>query len=78
MYMIRARKQTNPHIMNRPRKLVNSSWSTSNFVPWELHALLINHLSCILCSSPLSDSFKIAVDISAANGESRGKACDKI
>lgn len=74
---MRASTHANPHIAKRPEKLFSSSLSTSNFVVCEVQALLISHLSWILCRSPLSDSFRIAVDKSTATGESRGNACRK-
>jgi hypothetical protein len=36
--------------------------------------LRVIHLSWIRCRSPLSESWRIAVDKSTANGESRGNA----
>ena len=62
------------HRTKSPRKLLNWSWSTSVVVPWAVQALLISHLSWILWRSPFSDSFKMAVDMSIAKGQSRGKA----
>ena len=73
-YKRRVRKQTEPHSKKRPQKLLRWRRSTSCFAPSELHALLVSHLLCILYRSPFSDSFRMAVDMSIANGESRGKA----
>ena len=73
-YKSRARKQAEPHSKKSPQKLLSGRRSTSCFAPSELHALLVSHLSWILCRPPFSDSFRIAVDMSIASGESRGKA----
>ncbi|MFS7969742.1 hypothetical protein Hanom_Chr09g00812721 [Helianthus anomalus] len=73
-YIKRAMQQASPHMKNRPLKLFSSSRSTAAFAPCELQALRVSHLSWILCNSPFSDSFRMALDISTARGESRGKA----
>jgi len=61
-----------PLSRNRPQKFSSSSRSIPCFAPSELHALLVSHLSWILCRSPFSDSFRMAVDMSTARGESLG------
>lgn len=77
-YTRSASKQANPHMRKRPQKLLSWSRSTSSLAPCKLQGLLISHLSCILCRSPFSESFKIAVDMSTANGESWGNACPSV
>lgn len=73
-YMKRAEKQATPQIRKSPQKLLSWSWSDSISVESELQALCNSHLSWIRCRSPFSDSCRMVVDKSTANGESRGKA----
>lgn len=64
-----------PHSRYRPQKLIKWSWLGSDsrfFSPGQ--PILQNHFSWIFRSSPLSESFKIAVDMSIARGESLWKA----
>lgn len=73
-YTTRERKQANPIIRNRPLNLFSSSLSTASSAPCELQALRISHLLWILCNSPVSDSLRMASEISIARGDSCGKA----
>lgn len=73
-YIKRASKQANPIMKNRPLNLFSSSLSTENSAPCELQALRSSHLLWIFCNSPVSDSLRMAFDISIASGESRWKA----
>lgn len=75
-YMKRAEKQATPQIRKSPQKLLSWSWSDSSSVESELQTLCNSHLSWIRWRSPFSDSCRMAVDKSTANGESRGKACN--
>lgn len=74
--MLREMKHATPQIKNRPQKflrerlLVSSTW-----VVWDEHEAKDSHLSWILCKSPFSESWRIAVDKSTARGESLWNAC---
>lgn len=71
--IVRVMKHAMPHIRKRPQKLVRASLfeSTSTVV----HSFLLSHLSWILCRSPLSESWRMAVERSTARGESLWNAC---
>lgn len=73
-YMERETRQAIPHIRKRPQKLLNRSRSESISASSKLQAFCMSHLSWIRCSSPFSESCRIAVDKSTAKGESRGNA----
>lgn len=63
------------HERYRPQKLIKWSWSgLGSLFRSPGQPILQNHFSCIFWSSPLSASFRIAVDMSSARGESLWKA----
>lgn len=71
--IIRAMTQAMPHIRKRPQKLVRAS--LFELASTVAHSFLLSHLSWILCRSPLSESWRMAVDKSTARGESLWNAC---
>jgi len=71
----RATKQAIPQMRKRPQKLLSWRRSESISALSKLQELRVIHLSWIRCRSPVSESCRMAVDISSAKGESRGNAC---
>lgn len=71
---VKAMTNAMPHIRNRPQKLLRERRASSIGLSWIEHPLRGSHLSCILWSSPFSDSWRIAVDKSVASRESRWNA----
>lgn len=72
-----AARKIAPHSRYRPQKLIKWSWLGSTSRPFSPEQpLLQNHLLRISWSFPLSESFKIAVDMSTARGDSLLKAWD--
>ena len=74
--MVRAMTHAMPHIRKRPQKLVKASLFES--VSTVEHSFLLSHLSWIFCRSPLSESWRMAVDKSMARGESLWNACCQV
>lgn len=74
----KAMKQAMPHMRKRPQKLFSERRLSSMGFVWTEHVSFDSHLSWILCSSPFSESCRIAVERSIASGESRWNACRSI
>lgn len=70
----RAIKQAIPQMRKRPQKLLSWRRSESISAFSKLQELRVIHLSWIRCRSPVSESCRMAVDMSTAKGESLGKA----
>ena len=66
----RASTQAIPQIRNRPQKLLRESRESSACSDWVEQPSCESHLSWILWSSPFSESWSMAVDMSTARGES--------
>nr|GFD26045.1 hypothetical protein [Tanacetum cinerariifolium] len=63
-------KHAIPQMRNRPQKLLKERLLVSISATCDEHELDANHLSWILCNSPFSESWRMAVDKSIARGES--------
>ena len=71
----RAKRHIRAHTRKRPQKLPRPSLVAPTSLSSEEQLDRVNHSSWILWSWPLSESWRMAVDKSAARGESLWNAC---
>lgn len=75
---IKARRHAMPHMRKRPQKLLRDSLFESISSSCAVQSCFRSHLSWIFCRSPFSESWRMAVDISTARGESLWNAWDQV